>query len=87
MQVDNVEADIHRDRHRGQFLEILAISTTAFRSPATAGAVHQNPAHHIRRRAEEMSPAVPSRLGLIDQPQIRFMNQRRTRKRLRLFVA
>jgi hypothetical protein len=30
--------------------------------------VHKNPAHHLRRGAEEMSPILPVNLSLVDQP-------------------
>ena len=38
--------------------------------------IHENPAHHLRRDAEEMRPIPPVDLPLVDQPQVDLVNQR-----------
>ena len=42
----------------------------------TAGVIDQNPAHDLRRHAEEMRPILPIDLALVDDAQIHLMNQR-----------
>lgn len=48
----------------------------------SAGAVHQDPAHGLRRSGKEVPPIFPVRLGVRSQPQPRLVNQRRRLKRV-----
>ena len=41
-----------------------------------ASIIEQNPAHYLRRDAEEMGAILPLDLSLIDQTQVRFVDQR-----------
>jgi hypothetical protein len=41
-----------------------------------AGVIHENPAHHLRRNAEEMRPIPPVAVPLVDQAQVQLVNER-----------
>ena len=41
-----------------------------------AGAVDENPAHHLRRHTEELRAILPGGPVLIDQPQVRLVDER-----------
>ena len=49
---------------------------------ALARVVHENAAHHLRRDAEEVRPALPLNPILVDQPKIRLIDQRRWLQRM-----
>jgi hypothetical protein len=49
---------------------------------AAASVIHQNPAHHLRRSPEEMSPIAPVGVPLINQPQVYLVHQCRWLKRV-----
>jgi hypothetical protein len=47
-----------------------------------ARVVHENAAHHLRGDAEEMRPVLPGYSVLVNQPQIRFVDNRGGRQRV-----
>ena len=51
-------------------------TVTALGRPMAACVIHENPAHHLRRNAEEMRPIPPVALPLVDQAQVELVNER-----------
>jgi hypothetical protein len=49
--------------------------TAPFPSSVAARVVNKNPAHHLGRNAQKMCPVLPVHSTLLDQTQVRFMNQ------------
>ena len=53
-----------------------APSTALLCGPVLPGPLDEDPAHGLRRGAEEVPPAPPAGLGGADQPQVRLVNER-----------
>jgi len=49
--------------------------------------VNRTSAHHLRGDSEEVRPAPPVHLALIDEPQVRLVNQRRRLERVPLSLS
>ena len=47
-----------------------------------ARVIHENPAHHLRGDAEEMSPIPPIDVPLVNQPKVDLVDQCRRLKRV-----
>jgi hypothetical protein len=72
---EEIRLSVRRDDHR--------VLERYFRDVATAALVvtgarriHEDPAHRPRGHREEMRPVLPAHLTDVDQPQVRFVDQR-----------